>query len=144
MKTSEMIAMLEKNPKLKFKNFKGDIETTVTIGHYGYFMNSVKRNGEVVDNSKPAYNFFGNFKADSDWQLVPEPISWQEALQAVLDGKTVVCENCPGCCYHDCEFKKKHTLILKSSKSNDPCTAFCMEQIQGGTWYIEESPNDQT
>ena len=90
MKTSEAIAMLEKNPKLRFKNTRHDgVETVIYISDYGYFNAVVTHNGKVKDYSKGLYNFYGNFKPNADWQLVREPVPAWEAIKAFCEGKSV-------------------------------------------------------
>jgi hypothetical protein len=130
MKTWEMIKMLEENPKLKFKNIRfmnGDkIENFLSIGCYGYFTAKVFRNGELMDETKPSFGFFGNFKPDDDWQLVRTPVTWQEALQAWVDGKTV-----------KCEYPGKHGGLIISTFCST-CRGPNREALITGTWYIED------
>ena len=124
MKTSEMIAMLEKDPKLRFTS-GGEIST----------MEAICRSGNIELYYIPAELRY-EFRCDRDWQLVREPVTWQEALQAALDGKTIVCKNCAGCGENCGDYKEKQILSIKRNGEND--MSICLEQLQGGTWYIED------
>lgn len=125
MKTSEMIAMLEKNPKLRFTRSR------VAFGYGG----SVHCDqGRLCGANGTTYDFILNIKNEpmDDWQLVREPVTWQEALQAAIDGKRIVCEDCEGCfsgskCSHNGKKVIAHGFTL------------CLRQLQAGTWYIEEA-----
>ena len=74
MKTSEMIAMLENNPKLRFRR-KGWESDYIT--------------GENAD--------YYSIRFHKDWEIVRTPVPWQEGIQARLDGKGVIIKNCTGC-----------------------------------------------
>ena len=72
MKTSEMIAMLEKNPKLSFKGEE-------------YVFNSIK--------SPEGVSFTLDFLLkDIDWQLIREPVPVWEAIKALTEGEIIKCE----------------------------------------------------
>jgi len=70
-KTSEMIAMLEKNPKLKFINKNGYI-----VCSDGCFI-------KICDSY--------HLSLQEDWQLVREPVPVWEAIKAFKEGKTISC-----------------------------------------------------
>jgi hypothetical protein len=90
-KTSEMIAMLEVNPKLRFEGFIYD--------------NGVKTNRKVIvsvddKNSIWQTDIEGRtrfrFRTDEEWTLVkpePKPVSFMEAAEAHDNGKTIICES---------------------------------------------------
>lgn len=118
MKTSEMIAMLEENPKLRFKVTPYS-ETNVR------FDNVRLVDGILCWEGNPGYPLrivIGGYHRN--WQLFPQPVTWQEALQAVLDGKTVTCE-CNICVSgpDKCIYESKCDI--------------CTEGIKSGTWYIK-------
>lgn len=127
-KTSEVIAMLEKNPKLKFKAVKHN---------KGEFI-------EVVDNrvcwggdwNYPIYILVN--AEQEEWELIQQPISFMEAVKAYSEGKTIKCE-ANGCKY--IFNAKRHRSVtgqgiwLRSDTDVIPST----EMILNGTWYVEES-----
>lgn len=131
MKTSEVFKALEKNPNLKFVCKNGNKEyflytKKVLSTFYGF---QCRLNGEIIDSKAEAANFFGNIKIDADWQPVSQPVTWQEAITALINGKEVACE-CKECAGKGdkCEFhfsKEWHNSI-------------CTVGIKEGTWYIEE------
>jgi hypothetical protein len=111
MKTSEMIALLEKNPKLKFTSSLNGLTFTAFV------------NGrEEIEFTKMA----GAIDLMRDWQLVREPVPWQEALQAWANGKTIECvlnEN-----QKETYYSPGKTSILVLTPYN----------IINGTWYIQD------
>ncbi len=121
MKTSEMIAMLEKNPKLRFTS-GGEIST----------MEAICRSGNIELYHIPAELRY-EFRRDRDWQLVREPVTWQEALQAWIDGKEIeVCE-CAGC-----ESIKEHKCYMEKQTIDGLVTRLCRQQFKTAKWYINE------
>ena len=132
MKTSEMIAMLEKNPKLRFTRIDEPFG-------YGGAVSCV--NGRLMGTDGQLYAFVLNRWNDAmtDWTLVREPVTWQEAIQAWIDGKTVKVE-CSKHCPHAmvpsgvCGKFRIVSSIYCPGKDSD---TICRHQIQSGTWYIE-------
>ena len=115
MKTSEMIAMLENNPKLMF---------TCNNQQLSY--------GERVlrKTCGPGYNI--EWLMAQDWELVRTPVTWQEAIQAWIDGKTITAEECPGCSDGaGCRMKAK-------TISNEFGMTMCRSLFKG-KWYIQEA-----
>jgi hypothetical protein len=116
MKTSEMIAMLEKNPGLKFRR-------------PGYITDKCL----CVIDGRIKWNFTKdspNIGFHDDWQLVREPVQAWEAVKAFTEGKTIACEGL-ACRQRRCTFNRDKNI-----------GTFCMDQgILGGTWYIEEPAN---
>lgn len=110
MKTSEMIAMLEKNPDLQFKRkFNGEI----------YCLGA----GGCVSKIRGSYAA-ANMRIDDDWQLVREPVPVWEAVKAFCEGKDIICE---------IEEGGKFTLRANAKYTQ----SFTKEFILNGTWYIE-------
>jgi rubredoxin len=60
---------------------------------------------------------------------VRTPVTWQEAIQAWFDGKTVICEISGTPFEYD---KAKSSLIDQDNK------AVCRSELIEGTWYIED------
>ena len=63
---------------------------------------------------------------------VKKPVTWQEAFQAWIDGKSVVCE-----------YEEKYTYSshdgLKYDEMVDQCgDGVDLTQLRYGTWYIED------
>ena len=136
-RTSEMIAMLEKHPnpeKLKLDcnggkvNFKdgvlvwSDNGKPVELSLYGYPIGGMgAKTGGTIDKYK--------------WQLVRTPVTWQEAIQAWLDGKTIRCvvpqEYSNGT--RDIEFVFQCEDFLINNNEEPPYKSY----FKYGTWYIE-------
>ena len=114
MKTWEMIKELTENPKAKAK----EVNSPNDQGHdtVSVVENRICWGG---DSCFPLYILVDG-KEVSEWELIPQEVTWQDALQAWVDGKTIRSEtNCTGCTYHS----NSHTDIPKS-------------EIQFGKWYI--------
>ncbi len=124
MKTSEMIAMLEKNPKLILESEKVNLVDDDLI---------VKMSGDNVvffyDKEGKSVSKAIGLDLRRNWQLVRTPVPWQEAIQAVLDGKTVTCE-CEEC---TCTNKNPSNCIY------DLDGDICAKGIEFGTWYIHDA-----
>jgi len=107
-----MIAMLEENPKLKFKRQRnGDI---YELGENG-FVSTVGRSG-----------LSANMRIDDDWQLIREPVPVWEAIKALTEGKKTV----------ECEYKPAYKAIYSNRMSD--LAAIPIDNIKNGTWYIRE------
>ena len=122
MKTSEMIAMLEKNPKLIYES------------HGSGLIRAVVSSTGILDFE----NVIGGTRVDlkrNDWTLVREPVPVWEAIKALTEGKPVKCE-CQECCQAvksvACTF---YLLGLQSGLS------LCSNGVLIGKWYIEDTPN---
>ena len=110
MKTSEMIAMLEKNPKLTFKN-KDD-------------------SARVNRLKNPSVSSFSLdfLLQDNDWELVPEPVPAWEAIKALCEGKKIE--------WHSTDESKKS--YYHPSDLTHFQRVIALEDFINGTWYIEE------
>ena len=109
MKTSEMIAALEENRELKFKSSLGGLKTVCYVNKF---------------NEIEFTNLNQRIRRDRDWQLVREPVTWQEAIQAWIDGKTI-----------KCEYPANDAKII-SSTFYPSCLGPSRENLITGTWYI--------
>jgi hypothetical protein len=113
MKTWEMIKMLEENPELKFKCS----ESRPVLRIYGPGLVWETKDGSMT----PASMILSD-----DWQLVRTPVTWQEALQAWVDGKTIKWF-CP---------PNNEGMISRTFYPS--CTGPDRDMLKTGTWYIEE------
>jgi hypothetical protein len=71
--TSEAIAMLEKNPKLRFKTCIGNIIAK-------------KDNGDIVWEANSCA------REENEWELIQQPVPFMEAVKAYSEGKKVEVE----------------------------------------------------
>jgi hypothetical protein len=76
MKTSEMIAMLEKDPTLKFWSPQTPIDSYLYVDRYRRITPTIKES--------------------EDWKIVLEPVPVWEAIKALKEGQTVTCK-CKDC-----------------------------------------------
>lgn len=131
MKTSEMIAMLEKNPKLKFQ---------YNTGSESGVMSCIDGDIKLIEhNGKPAnysqYLILHSGYMRQDWQLVREPVSWQEAIQAWIDGKEIEACECEGCGNGgSCGVMG----YIKSTPNDTSLHANCRQQFKTAKWYIND------
>jgi len=88
LKTWEMIKALTENPKLKFKSEDGHI---ASIFRTNFQLEYRNHNSNAGGNIRLLTE--GGFKAD-EWELVPQPVSFTEAVKAAIEGKrpTIVLE----------------------------------------------------
>lgn len=118
--TWEVIKALSENPKLKFK--------TDSQG-YGYGHEVclwIDKGGNLVADEviKQDHPTTCERWLKATWQLVRTPVTWQEAIQAWVDGKTVRCE-CKECgyCLFQCPFDDR----------------FCGKGFKSGVWFIGDA-----
>ncbi len=129
MKLWEVFKALEENPKRVFGYFDG---TTI----HKIYMEDYDGDGEFYyhhkakcKDGKPAQygaaQFSGNFERVSNWHEVKQPVSWQEALQAWIDGKTI----------------KVVSNNFDISFVNDRRLSLGLNDFTRNEWYIEEEQN---
>lgn len=131
MKTSEMIAMLEENPKLKFTRSKCA---------FGYGGSLHLKKGKLCGENESDYPFVldENNKPMDDWELVREPVTWQEAIQAWLDGKDIEIAECAGCsAFPNCILQEKFTVNIGTDNSHAGFS-ICRQQFKTAKWYIND------
>lgn len=128
MKTSEMIAMLEQNPKLKFKSQTGYIASVNEFT--GLFRWQHPQGTTGISNNLRLLSIPGDI-AD-DWTPCREPVPVWEAIKALLsEGKTVTCEYQPSVA-----FKKE---IYRFNKNDMHIQhIFSTILLSAGVWYIED------
>jgi hypothetical protein len=125
-KLSEVIAMLEKNPELRFirkaSNFhENDVE---------FFL----KNGRFRTNSNTdafmAANLF-----NWEFELIQQPVTFIEAVKAYAEGKTIRCE------FGNIDYIYKPTE-LSGRLVDQNKIAIGESEILEGTWYIEEGDSN--
>ena len=122
MKTSEMIAMLEKNPKLSFKRKnREDIYKICDMG----FLASIE-----------GHSITPNLRLDDDWQLIREPVPAWEAIKAYVEGKNI------SCAYEEGweEYPKNKNEVIFTHKEYEG-VGFTSHLLLNGIWYIEDNPH---
>jgi hypothetical protein len=124
MRTSEMIAMLEKNPELRFVKTTWQDATNLVVRDYRLVLMDSKTQKVFARGERT----MDHLDVDANWQLVREPIPPLEAIQALLDGKkiSVECDDCAGS-KDFCHFHK------------DEDDSICTTSLIEGKWYIDES-----
>ena len=128
MKTSEMIAMLEENPKQKHEHIDqfGD-RHELSVNNSGYLCyKKWNKEGKLLDpNQYSGGHFNGNMKMDFNWQPVREPVPVWEAVKALYEGKSITCDG--GEC-GQCVFSSDVGVV----ESMD------YECIREGKWFIND------
>ena len=92
----EVVKELKEDAK---KKFEAKLESTgwtvrmsVDTRLSRYFMFEVFNGARLIDQSCNGGAFNGNVALDLDWQLVRQPVTWQEAIQAWMEGNRVTVE----------------------------------------------------
>jgi hypothetical protein len=134
-KTSEAIAMLEKNQKLRFVVS----DDPLASGHKFLTVGASKR----LECTTTKFSLNNEVFLDTEWELVQQPVSFMDAVKAYSEGKTIRCEFIG---YNG----KKYTTIYDDKKENSKYNQLvdnnsdvvsdpvCCEEILNGTWYVEE------
>lgn len=128
--TWEVIKALSENPKLKFK--------TDSQG-YGYGHEVclwIDKGGDLVADEviKQDHPTTCERWLKATWQLVSTPVTWQEAIQAWSEGKTVRCE-------------REGKLTCEYSQGRNKLTDQYgwgpeKDEFLTGTWFIEDSADE--
>ena len=127
MKLWEVIKALDENTNKRFKNELGSI-----IGFADNILQWIDKDGEIIEPFLVRDRRSGTgicHNTGDNWQLVRQPVTWQEAIQAWAEGKTVIVENtCDKRKYDGKKFflKDEYGIPLGSW------------EITNGTWYIED------
>ena len=118
-KTWEVVKILMENPRLRFEAKINKKKSNMWIDTEGDLVM------DVVETA-PDYSITDNEWLNAEWHLVETPVTWQEALQAFIDGKRVKCI----CDVDFCDF-------------NDNCCYFslnqpdmCIHGLKHGQWFI--------
>ena len=143
MKLWEVIKALTEDPAKRFERkdqckhwvMRTDVGVGGAIsGRTYYFM--LDCHGEDIYGD--AGEFHGNLtNNEDDWQLVRQPVTWQEAIQAWADGKKVAWEDDAD---HRVFDRNKSWAIPKyqSHLLDQDGDAVTVRMISGGTWYVED------
>ena len=115
MKLWEVIKALTEDSTKEFEITQHGRTETLTVGH-GYLNYSQHAGHKLVDDV---------YVNDNSWQLVRQPVTWQEAIQAWADGKVVYVENKAGGRVYRYGGESEKMYLLTS-------------EITEGTWYVED------
>lgn len=99
MNTLEMMNKLYENPKLKAKSHNCTFSNDILINDSGALIwENSRKNGSLSNGD---YYLFECCTVNmlADWEIIQEPVTWQEAIQAKLDGKNVYFIKTNGCKY---------------------------------------------
>jgi hypothetical protein len=105
MNTIEMMKKLYESPKLKAKSHNCTRSDDILIN----------RNGALLWYNKHSNYLFEccSVNMSAEWKIIQEPVSWQEAIQGWIDGKTVKIENEDGSYY--CFLKQDTFLCMNNT-----------------------------
>mgnify|MGYP006910608483 CR=1 FL=1 len=134
-KTSEAIAMLEKNPKLQFKSIPELYMTPAVLKSDDYKGIQVTTLDGKCDVC---------YRVNDTWELIQQPIPFMEAVKAYSEGKTIRCEignNEPSF------YSREVAISVLTGKKIYGSTCLIdnhggtitTEEILEGTWYVEDS-----
>jgi len=134
MKFSEVIKALEANPSKTFETTKYGRRNEVSVGSAHYFRFRVfEEDGTEIDNHIESGGFNDNVRIDADWQEIGQEVTWQEAIEAWANGKTI-----------SCTLNDKSFLYEGGALFLETGYEYLVDQIQpsklqikNGTWYIE-------
>ncbi len=119
MKTWEVYKYALENPKARFKKATSELI---------YFF----KNGEptFIDKYGTTSSSYDLIQLnDHEWEIVEEPVSWQEAMQAWIEDKNIRIE------YGGETYKQSHANKLGCFKGNEK--GFPHSFFRTGKWYIE-------
>ncbi len=115
-KTWEVVKILMENPRLRFEAKINKKKSNMWIDTDGDLVMDVVK-------TAPDYPITDNEWLNAEWQLIETPVTWQEALQAWAEEKTVICK------FND--INEEYICL-----SNDYDTHLTRYQILYGQWFI--------
>ena len=127
MKLWEAMELLDENPSLKFE-YQDSRKKWILYANVGgltglvfYQLDCWDNNGELMTGTAFG-SLHGNLTTSNNWQLVREPVTWQEAIQAWSVGKRV----------------KVSTIQRDYVFSQIEKMEVSPMMIQDGIWYVED------
>lgn len=122
MKYSEVIKALEENPKKVFECNLVWRTAKIYARHGWYQLEFYNTEGEKIPENMSGGAFSGNIHINYEWQEMKQPVTWQEAFEEWLNGRTVFCFLENG---KKVEYDQNINFIHAHS-------------LKTGTWYIED------
>ncbi len=119
MKLWEVIKELTEDPTKKFEQREPDWVETIGCED-GFLIYASEFRGELIDRGGITENADLN---ESDWQLVRQPVTWQEAIEAWGAGRIV------SVVVGGYKYKLTH---------DDSIFGLSERMINLGTWYVED------
>ena len=128
MKLWEVIKELTEDPTKKFEAKLLESKDwmaymMVDTGFSRYFKFEVFNGERLIDQSLDGGAFNGNVALNLDWQLVKQPVTWQEAIQAWADGKVV-------------SYKYSYNEMMYAFQDSNRMLS--IEKIKDAAWYVED------
>lgn len=122
MQTWEMIKELTENPKLKFIRVSDNVT---------FATSSRIHEGKVIDYYVSALHSpsHGCVLLKDEWKLIPQEVTWQEAIQAWVDGKEFLIK------HNGKEYKQRQCSRL-GCLSDNPFSGFGNGLFTEGKWFI--------
>ena len=128
MKLYEAMELLDENPSWKFecqdrgRKWLLYARVGALTGLVFYNLDCWDSDGELMTGTAFG-SLHGNLTTSDNWQLVRQPVSWQEAIEAWGAGEIVSVE------VGSCKFKLTH---------DDTIFGLSERMINLGTWYVED------
>lgn len=129
MKLWEVIKELSENPKKKFEYIFGNQKHVLKCSNMGYFYLDIYYDNEIVESKTAMGGFNGNIDIKWSWQEVKQPVTWQEAIQAWLDGKRIKLEK---------PVTDKSGILGSLIGPMNDGIYITKEEFEHGKWYIKE------
>lgn len=119
-KTWEVVKILMDNPRLRFEAKINKKKSNMWIDTDGDLVMDVVK-------TAPDYPITDNEWLNAEWQLIETPVTWQEALQAWAEGKTIRCK-----CF-DQDFGIEEYQIRTGVHT---CVTLSRKGLLYGQWFI--------
>ena len=117
MKLWEVLKELDENPNKRFKSVNYNQEEIIISMGTGCYDLPFR----VLDSNR-------------DWQEIKQPVTWQEAIEAWANGKTIKCVH-----YGENYAFEGRSVFLATDEHVEPSNVEpSKKMILDGTWYIEE------
>ena len=128
MKLWEAMKLLDEDPSLKFE-YKEERKKWLLyadVASYDdlvfYMLDCWDNYGEMITEHE-AGSLHGNLTTSDNWQLVKQPITWQEAIQAWAEGKNI-------------SYSYLNDDIRYAFEDSN--AMMTVEKIKEAEWYVED------
>ena len=126
MKNWEVIKALAENPTLTFKNLRfGGVAGYIGNGKLAWISGSDKIGAAFEIHYAPDS---GGGNWNDDWELAPQEVTWQEAIQKWSEGKDVIC--------HINNYKYLFKAEVAFFRDNEGI-AISRDILLNGKWFVE-------
>lgn len=134
MKLSSALEFLENNQGRKVRSVQGKKIKYMYVADGLLKLEIRDGDGKVLEDTIPRGSFNHNIVFnDNSWEILPKEVTFEEAMKAWKNGKTVEAIGCPGVDCGKCSKKIKQTFSTEFT-----VIQVCRQQANTANWYVKD------